>query len=116
LVHFVGWVVGIATRDKSVICFAFASTTYTYRFRILQLKVLKDAYSTGNTIGYEIANQFQWELNPDATNPGSRSACKLDRHIRNAGEHRLSGGVDVAGQLVRALGDLQAVLFGTRSR
>ncbi len=35
----------------------------------VQLKVLKDAYATGNTIGYEIANQFQWELNPDATNP-----------------------------------------------
>src|SRR5699024_8386274 len=36
---------------------------------LLPMKVLKDAYASGNTIGYEIAGRFQWELNPDATKP-----------------------------------------------
>jgi len=36
------------------------------------LRVLKDAYTDGQTlgtIGYDIASQFQWELNPDAEKP-----------------------------------------------
>ena len=35
----------------------------------VQLKVLRDVFATGNTIGYEIAGLFQWELNPDVAKP-----------------------------------------------
>lgn len=33
------------------------------------MRVLKDAYASGNTVGYEIASRFQWELNPDVEKP-----------------------------------------------
>jgi hypothetical protein len=48
---------------------ADASVTLAGQKIPVSMKVLKDAYASGNTIGYDIAGKFQWELNPAGEKP-----------------------------------------------